>query len=111
MLLERRCATCVAEVLDVQRCDQDEAQENTCARRIPELSEGSTAGDGVNRAHPRAALDNMWPPSALESAGAWRGPQGATAPILTTRGLVTRLSMFRFFRSILVFGLQHLHIV
>ena len=34
-------------------------------------------GQKANSPHPGGALDNMWPPSALESAGAWRGPQGA----------------------------------
>ena len=48
VLLERGCAARVVEVLDVQRYDQDDAQENACARRIPEISEGSTAGDRAN---------------------------------------------------------------
>ena len=55
ILLERRCAARVVEGLGEQRCGQDVAGGNHRAPRIPELREGSVAGDGVDRALPRGS--------------------------------------------------------
>ena len=55
ILLERRCAARVVEGLGGQRCGPDVAGGNHRAPRIPELREGSVAGDGVDRALPRGS--------------------------------------------------------
>ena len=74
VLLERRCAVRVSEVLGAWRCDQRGARQTRTAHRILEVSGGSAGGGGVNWAHPGAAWTEFVPHGRALSADTREGP-------------------------------------